>query len=98
MRDLDPSVEMKMDRLRDELRMRMRMKSRCASEVLTTRLTTRRSQHSQVATALSRYGDGVGVACEVLIPAKLDFLPSHLAAGIATHVAHEQAECVLRGC
>ena len=64
-------------------------------KALTTRLTTRCSQHSRVANTSNRYGDGAGIACVILIPENPDIFPSHIATGIATLVAHEQAEYVL---
>lgn len=98
MRELDPSAEMKMDRLRDELR------TRTESE-LKTRLKSvnNKINDSMLAavTGTERIEEVLWLPCldlQVFTPANPDFLRSRIVVGVATLVAHEQARRVPRGC
>ena len=96
MRKLDPSAEMKMDRLREELRAR-------DENILKTRL---RSVNYKIdysvlgAVTGSERVEGVWRLrlpdVNILTSVQLDIFPARLVADLATLMAHGQTKCVLR--
>jgi len=98
MRKLDPSAEMKMDRVRDQLRDQdeKKIKGRLKSVEYKVDYSVLAAVTAVVANGLKRYRDFVDLTRNPTC--KTDFLTSCFLAYLSTLVVYEQAECVLRDC